>query len=441
MGTKHQRFRIDREFMRAIRATGEYQGFQDTELRGFGVKVTPTGSASYTYRWTKPDGKQGRLTIGQWPAMNPGDARDAARRESEVIDRKGDTLTMTATRKAKRTELAKAAVGSVPTVRAFLNERYEPYLRTHCKTADHGAANAHLIRMSFPDFLDNPLNEITGWRLEKWRSDRQAEGLTKTTTNKKLTALRGLLSRAIEWEVIDVHPMKAVKAQKEPSGRVRFLTGEEAERLYAALLSREQHLRDARDRGNAHRTSRRYARLPSLRKVEFVDYLRPAVLVSIMTGLRRGELLALRWSDIDLTHRIVTVRDESAKTSKMRHIPINDDLFRVLKAWQTLADTTYVFAGSTGEPLTEVKTAWASVLKAAKIENFRWHDLRHTFASWLVQRGIDLNVVRELMGHASIQMTLRYAHLAPDNKARAVSVIKMPGLLREASATERQLAA
>ncbi|PVX81829.1 Arm DNA-binding domain-containing protein [Paraburkholderia unamae] len=77
--------------MDALRATGEYQAFQDTELRGFGIKVTPTGAKSYTYRWTKPDGTQGRRTIGYYPAMQPGEARDAARRESEIIDRKGDT--------------------------------------------------------------------------------------------------------------------------------------------------------------------------------------------------------------------------------------------------------------------------------------------------------------------------------------------------------------
>ncbi len=83
MGTKHQRFRIDRAVMRALHAAGDYQACLYEELRGFGVKVMPTGSASCTYRCTKPDGTRGRGTIGQWPAMNPGDAREAAMREAE----------------------------------------------------------------------------------------------------------------------------------------------------------------------------------------------------------------------------------------------------------------------------------------------------------------------------------------------------------------------
>jgi len=114
MGTKHQRVKIDRDFMRALRPTGDYQTYQCDELRGFGVKVTPAGSASYTYRWAKPDGTQGRKTIGYYPAMNPGDARNAAKREREIIDHKGDTLTVAAARKVKRTEIVKAVRG-VPT--------------------------------------------------------------------------------------------------------------------------------------------------------------------------------------------------------------------------------------------------------------------------------------------------------------------------------------
>lgn len=110
MGTKHQRFKIDRDFMRALRGTGDYQAYQCDELRGFGVKVTPAGSASYTYRWTKPDGTQGRKTIGYYPAMNPGDARNAAKRESEIIDHKGDTLIQSGTAGFQRRQSRPARV-------------------------------------------------------------------------------------------------------------------------------------------------------------------------------------------------------------------------------------------------------------------------------------------------------------------------------------------
>jgi integrase len=429
MGTKHQRHTIDRAFMRAIRATGAYQEFADTELRGFRVKVTPAGLASYTYRWTRPDGSMGRVTVGRWPEMNPGEAREAAKRETETLDRKGDTLTLTAVRKVKRTELAKVA-GGVPTLRRFLEDRYIGQLRTYCKTPTHGDANARIIVQSFPDLLDLPIDHITADVLEDWRTGQLATGLAKSTTNKKLTALHGLLTFAVDREVVAVHPMKKkLEMLPEPSGVVRFLSHDEARRFYAAMIARENDLRDARDRANEHRRRRRYPLLSGLRDAEFVDALRPAVLVSLMTGLRKGELFSLKWSDVDLTHNVITVRDEHAKSGKQRHIPINAALHDVLITWKPLAhpESEYVFAGESGEPIQCMKKSFAAVLKAARIETFRWHDLRHTFASWLAQSGVDLYIVRDLLGHASLEMTMRYAHLAPNNKLRAVAALQLGG--------------
>lgn len=142
-----------------------------------------------------------------------------------------------------------------------------------------------------------------------------------------------------------------------------------------------------------------------------MDPLRPAVLMSIMTGLRKSELFNLRWSDIDLAGGIITVRDEHAKSGKQRRIPINAPLHDVLVTWRPLAHDVYVFAGESGEPVKDLKKSFAGVLKSARITGFRWHDMRHTFASWLVKNGVDLNIVRELLGHATLEMTMRYAHL------------------------------
>lgn len=430
MGTKHQRFKIDRDFMRAIRPTGAYQEFADSELRGFRVKVTPVGLATYSYRWTRPDGSMGRATVGRWPDKAPGEARDAARREAELQDRKGDTLTATVARKAKRTAVAKAA--GVPTLRRYLEDTYTAHLRTYCKTHAHGDANARIIVQSFPEFLDQPLDAITGLDLEKWRTDKtgaKKRPLAKSTTNKKLTALQGLFTHAVDHEVLTAHPMAKIKMLDEPSGIVRYLDHAEAKRFYAAMIARENDLRAARDRANEHRRLRRYVELPSLRDVEFVDALRPAVLVSLMTGLRKSELFNLRWTDIDLTTHVITVRDEHAKSGKQRHIPINASLLDVLSAWRPLAhpESPYVFAGDSGAPIQCMKKSFAAVLKAARIDGFRWHDLRHTFASWLVQAGVDLYVVKELLGHATLEMTQRYAHLAPNNKLRAVTALQLGG--------------
>ena len=104
-------------------------------------------------------------------------------------------------------------------------------------------------------------------------------------------------------------------------------------------------------------------------------------------------------------------------------------MYDVFITWKPLAhlDSEYVFAGESGEPIQCMKKSFTAVLKSARIESFRWHDMRHTFASWLVQSGVDLNIVRELMGHATLQMTMRYAHLAPNNILRAVSALNLTG--------------
>lgn len=140
----------------------------------------------------------------------------------------------------------------------------------------------------------------------------------------------------------------------------------------------------------------------------------PAVLLSINTGLRRGELLKLRWSSIDFTRQLLTVDGANAKTRQTRHVPLNDEAMSVLIRWREQSGGgLQVFEIATG-----LKTALSHLLKRAKIAGFRWHDLRHHFASRLVQRGVPLNPVRDLLGHSSIAMTLRYAHLAPDQRRR-----------------------
>jgi len=142
------------------------------------------------------------------------------------------------------------------------------------------------------------------------------------------------------------------------------------------------------------------------------------------TGLRRGELLALRWESIDFGHRILTVEGGTAKNRQTRHVPLNDEAIGVLNRWREQTNGGQrVFEVSTG-----FKTAWAKLLKRANITTFRWHDLRHHFASRLVQAGVPLNTVRDLLGHSSVAMSLRYAHLAPDQRREAVAKLNQKPL-------------
>ena len=162
----------------------------------------------------------------------------------------------------------------------------------------------------------------------------------------------------------------------------------------------------------------------------YPDHLEPLTLVALNTGLRRGELLALVWGDVELPSARLTVRGTSAKTGLTRRIPLNAEAVRVLEQWRTCVDgspAAFVFPGPQGEQMTTLKTAWSKVAKAAALKQFTFHDLRHTFASKLVTAGVDLNTVRELLGHGDIKMTLRYAHLAAEHKAAAVAKLVAHG--------------
>ena len=171
----------------------------------------------------------------------------------------------------------------------------------------------------------------------------------------------------------------------------------------------------ARESANRWRRQRKQEPLPKL--PHFGDHLTPAVLVSMNTGLRRGELLALKWNDIDFRGKQLTVGGDIAKTGDTRHIPLNSEALETLDHWKAQRpDPERVFPiGSS------FKSAWGALLERAGITSFRWHDLRHHFASRLVQASVPLNTVRELLGHGSLKMTLRYAHLAPDQKRDAVA--------------------
>ena len=220
------------------------------------------------------------------------------------------------------------------------------------------------------------------------------------------------------------NPIRRVdKPRFDRRPRVRFLDHREETRLRDILRARDMEMCSARESANAWRQERDRELLPPLTR--FGDHLTPAVLLSVNTGLRRGELLKLRWTSIDFDGRLLTVEGGNAKSRQTRHVPLNDEAVSLLKSWREQATgASRVFEVSTG-----FKTAWSHVLKRAQITGFRWHDLRHHFASRLVQHGVPLNTVRDLLGHSSVAMSLRYAHLAPDQRREAVAKLNEKPIL------------
>jgi integrase len=392
---------------------------RDPRLKGFILRVQPTGVMTYYAEY----GRGKRHKIGRADALAPSKALERAK----IV-------------------LAEVALGSYPaaakreakahTLRSFLDEVYEPWARANMRTPKGTLLR---LRSNFTDFQNKKLGEINSWVAEKWRTHRRKAGAKATTVNRDLDDLRSALGKAVEWKLIDVHPLAGVKRSKvDDNAIVRYLDDEEEKRLRAALDAREERIRAERDRANAWRAERGYPTMLDLRLVAFADHLKPMVLISINTGIRRGELFSLEWRDVKFQAervggRIVppqlAVRSESAKSRKVRHIPLNDEALAVLRGWreQRPEPGGLVFPGRNGERLDNVRKAWLGVLEEAGIKAFRWHDQRHHFASRLVMAGVDLNTVRELLGHADYKMVLRYAHLSPEHTAAAVAKLVRAG--------------
>lgn len=368
---------------------------RDTKLQGFLLRIQPSGVKAYYAEY----GRGKRYRIGRADALKAEVAREQAKGILAAAYLGDDPM-------------AEKRAAKAHTLATFVDEVYKPWADGALRSA---AEQVRSLRKNFPAVQDKTLDAITAWDVEKWRSERLKAGAKPATVNRAIDNLKSALNRAVEWGHLAANPLNGVKRSKtDRAATVRYLSPDEETRLLDALEAREARLQAERESANAWRNARAYPLLPPVR-----DRLRPMVLVSLHTGVRRGELLSLEWRDVDLARAMLTVRGEGAKSGTTRHIPLNATALQALEDWKH--GGTLVFPAKDGRKVNNVKRAWAGVLEAAEITGFRWHDLRHSFASKLVMRGVDLNTVRELLGHSTITMTLRYAHLAPEHKAAAVA--------------------
>jgi integrase len=376
---------------------------RDTELKGFALRLRATGRHTFGVAY----GRGKFLTLGASDAVTTGKARKAAR----------DAIAQTSLEGAPVRAVQKAT----RTLEIFLDQHYETWANANLKGA---AETLQRLRVTFKPFLDTKLAEITPFAIERWRTARAAEGVTRATINRDITCLRSALSKAVAWHQVKTHPMLGVRPFKADSRAVvRFLSAAEEKALRLPLTARDNTRRAERESANRWRRERGYSEWATF--ATYTDHLHPLVLLALQTGLRRGELFGLRWLDVDVVGARLTVHGYGAKSGLTRHVPLNTEAVTVLKTWcgETTPDEGGLVFPSPDDPkkpLEDIKTAWLKLAGTAKLRAFRFHDLKHTFASKLVQRGVDLNTVRELLGHSDIKMVLRYAHLAPEHTALAV---------------------
>lgn len=387
----------------------------DSEIAGFHARITPKGKITY-YIFYRLNGKQVNYKLGSHPEITPQQARDLAKAKLGEVANGVDV--QAEKKEAKRlNELAKNTI-----LRTYLDNQYLPWLTTRNPKTAHRIIKT--IETGFPEYLDKQLSAINAWDIEKWRNVKAKTDMSASTINGYVNTLKGAMSRAVEWGCIESHDLQKVKSLKVDNTVVRYLSEDEEKSLFDMLRSRDDKAKFERENGNLHRQQRNYPLLPELRDFNYCDYLEPLIILAVNTGMRRGEIFSLEWSNVNLEKEFLTVTSGNSKSGKGRHIPLNQKAKQVLMNWLDDTNTQgYVFKNSDGEPLKDIKKAWSNLLKDAEISDFRFHDLRHHFASKLVMAGVDLNTVRELMGHSDLKMTLRYAHLAPEHKSAAVNLI------------------
>ncbi|MDD5227340.1 MAG: site-specific integrase [Methylococcales bacterium] len=222
------------------------------------------------------------------------------------------------------------------------------------------------------------LESITKVKIEQIKQVKIDTGVTNATVNRMLALLRSVLNRAEkEWEWIDKSPH--VRLLPEEQGRVRWLTFEESERLLA----------------------------------ELPEHLAAMARFTLATGLRASNVSGLEWSQIDMQRRCAWIYADQAKGKKSIAVPLNNDALTVIRS-QIGKHPDFVFTYKGNPILGQQSTkAWWAALKRAGIENFRWHDLRHTWASWHIQNGTPIHILQELGGWSDSDMVKRYAHLSP----------------------------
>lgn len=225
-----------------------------------------------------------------------------------------------------------------------------------------------------------------------------AERVSVATVNRNLTLLRAIFNRGIRHGRIESSPMRAMKLDKENNWRRRVLSAVEEPRLMHALPKR----------------------------------LRPLAVAALHTGMRLGELLALTWKDIDLAAGTITIREAKSGEGRIAWMsPVAIATLKTLRRHQirggsaggnlTTMRERYVFQEARGSARTSLWRDWHPALRKAKIADLHFHDLRHTYASRLVSDGVDLYTVKTLLGHKTMRMTERYAHVAADHLRQAVA--------------------
>lgn len=354
--------------------------FFDTDITGFALELRSSGKATYYFRYRDATSRVRLARIGLSGNISLEQARNAAAEMKNMVAEGGDP----------KLELNRHK--TVPSFADFAASQYMPHSKARKRswTSDDSLLRNHIL----PSLGDYRMNRIRRVDVISLHNGLHQQGYAAGTVNKILILIRYMFNCAIRWEVLPdgQNPASGIEPFPDNGARERYLSQEEAHRLMAEL-----------------KTS------PNRQACNIIKLL-------LLTGARKTEIMHARWKCVDFERRLLTV--PLSKSGKARHIPLSDAALDVLRALPQDSEIPWLFWNpNTGRPQDSIHHGWDTIRQRAGIPDVRLHDLRHSFASFLVNSGRSLYEVQKLLGHADAKTTQRYAHLAPGALIEAANIV------------------
>ena len=359
---------------------GKRQNLSDSQVRGLQLERLRLGVGKWRIRATSADGRERIcMTLGDAPNLSLSDARTAAQKITRSI-------AMGENPKMQRQEGKQ-----IPTIAEFIQERYLPFVAGYKRSwaCDRGLLKNHIETRWGKRYLDQ-ITKADLITLFAEHRKTHAPG----SCNRLLILLRYMFNLAIKWETpgITKNPTTGFPLMPEDNKKERFLTTDEAQVLYEKLKLSDNSM------------------------LQFI------VPMLILTGARKREVLDARWQDFDFERR--SWRIHTTKLGRPRHVPLSDGAVILLNSMPRIAECEWAFPNPrTKKPYVSIHYSWDTVRKQAGLQDFRLHDARHSFASFLVNAGRSLYEVQHLLGHTQIKTTARYSHLSQDTLLDASNAV------------------